>query len=250
LATRKNRQSEKRKARENKFPYNVALMKRFLEFILRIFPVLAVISAILFFCPPSSRAQEEDTRFLAMDVKGKVMIYRNQQDETGRFHTGQKCDDGDSIQTSSKSEVVLQMKNRGYVYLAPNTKVHISKLRRGDKGLQVRINLVKGRMLCQFEKAPTLPFEMPAGKLLCRAHSNLFEFIRKKEAVQVVCFDGSIVASAGGKVVMVKSGQLVKFDNGRFRYRIASLRSDVEGHLQAWKDRLKELQPKKPVKKI
>jgi ferric-dicitrate binding protein FerR (iron transport regulator) len=223
-------------------------MKRSLDFILRIFPALVVISAILFFCPPYSRAQEDDTRFQAVDVKGKVLIYRDQQDETGHLRTGQKCDDGDSIQTSSKSDAVLQLKNRGYVYLAPNTKVHISKLRRGDKGLQIRINLAKGRMLCQFEKALTPPFEMPAGKLLCRAHSNLFEFIRKKEMVQAVCFEGSIVASAGGKVVMVKSGQLVKFDNGRFRYRISSLRSDVEGHLQAWKDRLKELQPKKPAK--
>jgi ferric-dicitrate binding protein FerR (iron transport regulator) len=224
-------------------------MKRFHQFILPVFPALFVISAFQFFCASPALAQEDDTRFLAVEVKGKVMIYRNQQDETGRFRTGQKCDDGDSIQTSSKSEVVLQLKNHGYVYLAPNTKVHISKLRRGDKGLQIRINLVKGRMLCQFEKAQTPPFEMSAGKLLCRAHGNLFEFIRKKEVVQVICFEGSIVASARGRVEMIKGQQLVKFDNGKFRYRIASLRSDVEGHLQAWKDRLKELQQNKPAKK-
>ena len=213
------------------------------------YSVLLALTTFPLLSPSPAAAQDEDLRFQAVEVKGKVMVYRDQQDETSRLRNGQKCDDGDSLLTASKSDVVLYLKNRGYVYLAPNTKVHFSKLRHGDKGLQMRVNLVKGRMLCQLDKALTSPFEMSAGQLLCRAHGTLFEFIRKKEVVQAVCYEGSVVAIARNRTEMVKSGQLVKFDNGRFRYRIASLRSDVEGHLQAWKDRLKETQPEKPAKK-
>lgn len=206
-----------------------------------------IMAAFLSFYPMPVSAQEEDARFLAVDIKGKAMVYRDQMDETTRFRTGQTCDDGDKIATGPKSDVVLRLKNRAYIYISSNTKVIVSKLRTGDKGLQVRLNLIKGRILCQLDKALKPPFEITAGKLLARAHSILFEASRKKDNLQIVCFEGVIVASSGGHVDMVKSQQLVKFETGRFRYRVASLRADQETHLQEWKDRLKDIQEKKPT---
>jgi hypothetical protein len=225
-------------------------MKRFfIKLMFRVFSAFIIFPTVLFICASSSFAQEDETRFQAVDVQGKVMIYRDQMDETGRLHTGKFCDDGDKIMTDSKSRVLLRLKNRAYVYIAPRTKVVISKLRRGEKGQQIRLNLVRGRIMCQTDKALSPPLEMSAGKLLCRARGKLFEFKRKKETVQVVCFQGSVVTSARGKVNLVKESQLVKFEDGWFRYRISSLRAEEKGHLQDWNDRQDSIQQKKPGKK-
>ncbi|HJT24985.1 MAG TPA: hypothetical protein VJ873_10435, partial [bacterium] len=97
---------------------------------------------------------QEDVAFRAVRVKGNVTAYHNENDETARLYTNQTVDDGDKVTTASDSEVVLRIKEKTYLYLAPRTKVIIRKLRQGDKGLECEVNLVTGRMLCQLEEAP------------------------------------------------------------------------------------------------
>jgi hypothetical protein len=191
------------------------------------------------------RAQEEDLRFQALDIRGRASIYRDEDDVTARFHKSQKADDGDQITTGPDSDAVLCLKNHCYLRLSSNTKIIFSRLRAGDKGVQVRLTLVKGRVLGQLgPKAPSA-FEISAGSVLCRVHGTLFEMTRKKDAVQLTSFKGVAVLNAHGHVQMAKSRQVVKFDNGRFRFRISHLPIEQEGHLEEWQNRLADILEKK-----
>lgn len=192
--------------------------------------------------PPAVAAQDEDLRFQALDIRGKVMVYRDETDETVRLHKGQKVDDGDRLTTESGSEAVLRLKGRVYLHLAPHTQVRITRLRVGDRGLQVRLNLLKGRLLCQADQTPTWALEVSCAKLVCRGHGTLFEVSRQKNDVQMVCFQGNVVGSSPkGHAEMAKARQVVRFSSGRFQYR-RYLRIREEGDLQEWKDHLRALQ--------
>ena len=191
------------------------------------------------------RAQEEDLRFQALELQGKVSIYRDEDDATSRFHKSQKADDGDQISTGPDSEAVLYLKNRCYLYLSPNTKITISRLRLGDKGVQVHLNLAWGRILGQIGPKPPASFEVTAGSLLCRVHGTLFEITRKKDEVQATSFEGAVVLNSHGHVELAKSRQVVKFDGGRFRFRISHLPMEQEGHLEEWQNLLSDIHAQK-----
>jgi hypothetical protein len=190
-------------------------------------------------------AQEEDLRFQAVEMRGKASIYRDEDDATSRFHKSQKADDGDQVSTGPDSEAVLYLKNRCYLYLSPNTKITISRLRLGDKGVQVHLNLARGRVLGQIGPKPPASFEVTAGSLLCRVHGTLFEMIRKKDEVQATSFEGAVVLNSHGHVELAKSRQVVKFDGGRFRFRISHLPMEQEGHLEEWQNLLSDIHAQK-----
>jgi len=204
-----------------------------------------VLAALLLFPGFISQAlaQEEDLFFKAVDLRGHVMIYRDQDDTTVRFHQGQKADDGDQITTSSKSEVILRLKGRVYLDLFPNSKLTISRLRMGDKGVQLRLNLVKGRVLCQLGPNKPSSCEVSTDKVLSRAHGTLFEVYRKKDDLDVTAYEGAMVTNSQGHVEMAKPRQVIHFNQGRFRYK-HYLKLEQESRLEEWKKRLADLQPK------
>jgi hypothetical protein len=193
-------------------------------------------------------AQDDDLRFLVSDTKGTVTVYRDETDETTRLRPGQKVGDGEKIIVASKSEAVLRLKGRAYVYLAPNTRVNVTRLQMSEKGRpQVRLNILQGRMICQMDKGASSTFEVSASKVVCRAHGTLFEVIRKKDDLQMTAFEGSVVTNARGHVEMAKPRQVMSFRNDRFRYKHYRKTAE-ESRLEAWNARLKEIREKKPIK--
>lgn len=196
-----------------------------------------------FFIPFRALAQEEDLRFRVSDVKGHVTAYHDETGEDSRLHFKQTVDEGDNVSTGYASEVVLRLKRKAYVHLAPNTKIHITRLRMSDKGLQCRLNLLSGTVLCQLDSIPVSPFEVSSGSLVCRTHGTLFDVSRNGDAVHLTSFEGSVVTNSHGHVEIAKPRQVIQFDQGNFRYKYY-LKIRDEGRLQEWKDHLAEIRSK------
>ena len=216
---------------------------------LKLYPVVFAVLLTQGLVPeaPMAWAQEEDLRFHAVEAKGMVTAYHDENDETSRLYQSQTLDDGDKVVTGPDSDAVLRLKGRVYLYLAPRTKVRITRLRMGDKGLQCEINLVTGRVFCQLDQTPTWSFGLSAGSVLCRAHGTLFEFSRKEEALKIVSYEGSVVANFHGQTKMAKANEVIQLDHGKFRYRNHHLKMDEQGDLQAWQDLLSKLEEKTPT---
>ncbi len=215
-------------------------MNRFPRFFL---PVL-IAAAALYSLSRFAHAQDEDLRLQVVDLKGKAFVYRDEDDETSRLHKGQKVDDGDKISTEPKSEIVLRLKGRSYLHLSPNSKIAVTKLRWNDsRGVQFRVNLIKGRVLFQLDKVQKPGYEISAGKLLFRAHGTLFEAYRKKEEIHLTSYEGVMVVNFPGHTEMIKARQVMKIEDGRFRYK-HYLKLEDEGRLEVWKDQLAEIREK------
>lgn len=183
---------------------------------------------------PGFSWSQEDVAFRAVKVKGNATAYHNENDETARLYTNQTVDDGDKVTTASNGEVVLRIKDKAFLYLAPRTKIILRRLRQGDKGLECQVNLVTGRMLCQLEETPQGAFEVTAGSVLFREHGTLFEISRKVDDLTAVSFNGAMVANFHGKTKMAKDNEVLQLDHGKFRNKTHHLTKDQQGHLQAW----------------
>lgn len=184
---------------------------------------------------------QEDSAFHALRVKGEVTAYHNENDETARLYTNQTVDDGDKVTTAGDSEAVLRIKDKIYLYLASHTKIHITRLRQGDKGLECQINLVTGRMLCQLDQAPPGAFEVSAGSVLFREHGTLFEVSRREDELTVVSLEGAVVASFHGKTKMAKDNEVLKLDHGKFRNKTHHLQRDEQDDVNAWQALLAQI---------
>ncbi len=205
-----------------------------------------VLFSLLALFPGTVLAQEDDLYFQALDVQGKVNAYHDQMDGTTRLHKKQVVDDGDWVTTGPKSQAVLRLKDRAYLYLAPNTKVVISHLGWGEKGPVCRLKLLQGRVLCEMDEVPTWPFEIAAGNIQCAAHGVLFEISLKKNDVKIISFDGAVVAVSKGRTQIAKTFQLLKYESGKFRYKNHHLKIEDENHAQQWKDDLEKILEKVP----
>src|SRR5580658_7947726 len=194
--------------------------------------------------PGASRGQEEEHRFRAVEAKGMVTAYHDENDETSRLYQSQTLDDGDKVVTGPDSDVVLRLKGKAYLYLAPRTKIQMTRLRAGDRGPQCEINLVTGRIFCQLDQIPAWSFVVSAGSVLCRAHGTLFEFLRKEEALKIVSYEGAVVADFHGQTKMAKANEVIQLDHGKFRYRNHHLKMDEQDDLQAWQDLLSKVEEK------
>lgn len=202
------------------------------------FILLTFMTIPLLLFPKVLSAQEEEAHFEAVDMKGEVTIYRDETNETSRFHLRQFTDEGDRITTGPHSDAVLEFKGGNYIYLSPNTKLRITRFHTNDGRLQCQVNLVSGRLTAQLSGTSAFSFEVSTNNLLCRAHGTLFEVFRKKETVYLTSFEGAVVATVPhGRVQMAKSSQVVKFEDGKFCFR-HYLRSEQENRLKDWKDRL------------
>jgi ferric-dicitrate binding protein FerR (iron transport regulator) len=202
---------------------------------------------VLDLVPGVSRGQEEELRFRAVEAKGMVTAYHDENDETSRLYQSQTLDDGDKVTTGPDSDALLRLEGKAYLYLAPRTKIRITRLRMGDKGLQCEINLVTGRMFCQLDQTPTWSFVVSAGSVLCRAHGTLFEFLRKEEALKIVSYEGVVVADFHGQTKMAKANEVIQLDHGKFRYRNHHLKMDEQDDLQAWRDLYSKREEKAPT---
>jgi hypothetical protein len=186
-------------------------------------------------------AQEDDGRFKTLWARGSVMAYHDERDETAALRVSQTIDDGDNVSTGAKSEVLLRLPGKGYVYLGPHTKIHISRLRSSDKGLQVRLNLLAGDLWCQLDHAPkNMVFETSMQNLICRCHGTLFEAVRQKDAVRISAFEGSVVTVSHAQVKMAKAGEVTQYIQNKFRYK-HRLKSSDENRLEQWKSHLADI---------
>lgn len=186
---------------------------------------------------------QEDILFHAVRVKGNIMAYHDENDETARLYTNQTVDDGDRVTAAADSEVVLRLDQKVYVYLAPHTRIHIIRLRQGDKGMECKINLVTGRMLCQLEQNLDPPFTVSAGGVYCHEHGSLFEVIRKQDDLTVVSFQGAVVADFHGTTKMAKTEEVLTLSHGKFRNKTHHLSAEEKAHLKAWEDLISEIVP-------
>ena len=205
-----------------------------------------IISGSLSLFPVLVFAQDEDLYFQALDVQGRVTAYHDQTDSTTPLRKRQVVDDGDWVMTGPKSQAILRLKDRAYLYLAPNTKIAISRLAWGEKGPNCQLKLLQGRALCQMDSVPTWPFDITAGNVQCAAHGVLFEISLKKNDVKVISFDGAVVAITKGRTRIAKTFQLLKYENGKFRYKNYHLKAEDENHAQQWKDDLEKILEKSP----
>jgi len=193
--------------------------------------------------------EEDDSRLAAWWISGPVTAYHDERDETGRLRLSESVDDGDNISTGAKGEALLRLPGKAYVYLAPHTKIHISRLRSGDKGLQVRLNLITGDLWCQLDQVPkNMTFEASMRSLICRCHGTLFEAIRQKNAVRINAFDGPVVTVSHGQVKIAKTGEVTQYIQDKFRYK-HRLKSSDSGRLEQWKTHLTDILAKRPVRK-
>ncbi len=189
--------------------------------------------------------EEDETRFRVVALSGSVTAYHDERDETVRVKVKDQVDDGDNVSTGAKSDILLRLPGKGYVYLGPHTAIHISRLRAGDKGLQVRLNLLTGTLWCRMDQAPRYPFEISAKSLIARCHGTLVKAERQKDAVRVTAFDGPIVMVAHAKVKMAKTGEVMQYIQDQFRYKHRLKASDNERLIQ-WQAHFIEMQTQKP----
>jgi ferric-dicitrate binding protein FerR (iron transport regulator) len=191
-------------------------------------------------CPASIWGQEEDTRLRVVKIQGSASAYHDESDETSRLKAGDKIDDGDKITTGAKSRIVLRLPGRAYVVLGPNTKINVSRLRIGEKGLQVRLNLLTGDLWCQLDKPPDYAFEVSMQNLICRCHGVLLEAVRQKDDARIIAFEGSVVATSGAQVKIAKTGEILQYIHEKFRYKHRLKKSD-EIRRDQWKKDLGEI---------
>ncbi len=187
-----------------------------------------------------SQAQEEFL-FRAVRVKGDVTAYHNENDETARLYTSQTVDDGDKVTTAADSEAVLRLGAKSFLYLAPHTRIHITRLRQGDKGLECQVNLVTGRLLGQLDPSLAGDLEVTAGGVFCREHGILFEVSRRDEQLTVVSFQGAQVVNFHGKTKMAKDNEVLRLDHGKFRNKTHHLTDDQQDDLRSWQGLLAEI---------
>jgi hypothetical protein len=160
----------------------------------KIFKAGFLLLVAAFFTTRASWPQEEDLRFHTLWVKGNVTAYHNENDETARLYTNQTIDDGDKVTTANDSEAVLRVNKQVYLYLAPRTRIHVTRLRQTDKGFECQVNLVTGRMLCRMDEPSEPPLEVSAGSVLLHEHGTLFEVVRNGDDLTVVSYEGAVVA--------------------------------------------------------
>ncbi len=184
---------------------------------------------------------QDDTSFHAVRVKGDVTAYHNENDETSRLYTSQTLDDGDKVTTAADSEAVLRLGPKSYLYLAPHTRIHITRLRQGDKGPQCQVNLVTGRLLGQLDPSLSGALEVTAGGVYCREHGTLFEVSRREEQLTVVSFQGAAVVNFHGKTKMAKDNEVLRLGHGKFRNKTHHLTNEQQEDLQAWQGLLAEI---------
>jgi ferric-dicitrate binding protein FerR (iron transport regulator) len=158
-------------------------------------------------------------------------------------------DDGDNIFTGAKGQTLLRLAGKAYIYLGPHTKIHITRLRLGDKGLQARLNLITGDLWCQLDQAPkNMTLEVSMKGLTCRCHGTLFEAIRQKNSVRINAFDGPVVTVSHGQVKMAKTGEVTQYIQDKFRYK-HRLKDSDNSRLADWKTRLAGILAHIPLKK-
>ena len=205
------------------------------------------VAGILLTHTAKARAQEEDTRLRVVKIEGSASAYHDENDETSRLKVGDKVDDGDKITTGTKSKIVLRLPGRAYVVLGPNTKVNVSRLRIGEKGLQVRLNLLTGDLWCQLDRAPDYAFEVSMQNLIGRCHGTLIEAVRQKDDARIIAFEGPVVTTSGAQVKIAKTGEILQYIHEKFRYKHRLKRSD-EVRRNQWKKDLGVISQKPPVK--
>ncbi len=218
-------------------------MKRSLFNILSFCWLLAVYLSL----PVLTVAQEEDTRFRVVKIQGSASAYHDENDETSRLKVGDRVDDGDKITTGVKSKMILRLPGRGYVVLGPNTKVNVSRLRIGEKGLQVRLNLLTGDLWCQLDHAPKYAFEVSMQSLICRCHVTMIEAVRQKDDARIIAFEGPVVTTSGAQVKIAKTGEILQYIHEKFRYKHRLKKSD-EVRRDQMKKELGVISQKPPVK--
>ncbi|HVZ79915.1 MAG TPA: FecR domain-containing protein [bacterium] len=196
---------------------------------------------------PGLRAQDDGVRFRTILSKGNVTAYRDENDETARLYTNQMVDDGDKLTTGKDSEAVLRMKGWATLYLAPRSRIQFEKLRNGDKGPQCWIRLITGRMVCQLDRPFPGAFEIHAGSVRSHEHGTLFEAIRKGESLELVSYEGSLVADYHGKSKLAKDREVIRMDKGKFRSRSYHLDRHKLADLKAFQDLLERIQDLTPV---
>ena len=194
----------------------------------------------------AASSDEEDLRYKVVDTNGKVTAYRDETDETTRLRIGEFVDEGDTITTGPKSEAVLRLKGRAYAHLAPNTKVHISRLKHIEsKSLESRLNLLTGKLVSQLDRTPTFVFEVSVDGVLCRTHGTLFEVTKQNDRDRVLCHEGSVVANVHGHVVMAKKGWVVEFVKGIFKSKYHFSVGD-EADMEEWQQHLHDIRTHHP----
>ncbi len=192
------------------------------------------------------RADDSDPRLRVLDCVGQVTAFRDETDETKRLRMDQHVDDGDRITTGPKSEVVLRLKNRVYLQLAENSRLSISRLRFDEtRGLTFRVTLLSGKLVAQMDQTPNYPFEVYAGDVLCQAHGTLVEFVKKGDQVEVYSHQGGFVTSAKGRTDIVKKGQVIVYDKGKWKDKFSFPPEDV-ADLAQWRDHLHDLRTGHP----
>ncbi|HXL74169.1 MAG TPA: FecR domain-containing protein [bacterium] len=205
---------------------------------------------ILFFKPSGCGAtpvDEDDSRLTVWWIGGPVTAYHDERDETARLRIAESVDEGDNVLTGAKSEALLRLPGKACIFLGPHTKIHISRLRSGDKNLQIRLNLLTGDLWCQLDRSPqNMTFEVSMQSLICRCHGTLFEAIRQKDAVRLNAYNGPVVTVSRGEVKMAKTGEITQYIQDKFSYKHRLKNSD-DDHLAQWKAHLADILAKTPV---
>jgi len=192
--------------------------------------------------------EEDDSRLTVCWVSGPVTAYHDERDETARLRIAEHVDDGDNILTGSKGEALFRLPGKAYVFLGPHTKIHISRLRTGDKYLQVRLNLLNGDLWCQLDQSPqNMIFEVSMQSLIFRCHGTLFETIRQKDAVRLNAFNGPVVTVSHGEVKIAKTGEVTQYIQDKFSYKHRLKDSDHD-RLDHWKAHLVDILAKTLIK--
>jgi len=195
-------------------------------------------------------AEEDDSRLNVWWTSGPATAYHDERDETNRLRVSESVDEGDNISTGAKGQALLRLAGKAYVYLGPHTKIHISRLRPGEKNLQVRINLITGDIWCQLDQTPhNMIFETSMRSLICRCHGTLFEVIRQKNAARINAYDGPVVTVSHSQVKMAKTGEVTQYIQDKFRYKHRLKDSDTS-RLEDWKTHLTDILAHSPIKKL
>jgi len=208
---------------------------------------LGLILAIKPFLCLAATPEGDENRFQVLWAGGPVTAYHDERDETAPLRIFDWVDDGDNISTGAKSQALLRLPNKAYIYLGSHTKIHISRLRSGDKGLQIRLNLLTGTLWCQLDEAPRgMTFEASMRSLVCRCHGTLFEAVRQKNAVRINAYNGPVVTVSHGQVKIAKTGEITQYIDGKFAYK-HRLQSSDDDRLDWWKAHLADILAKTPV---
>ncbi len=158
------------------------------------------------------------SRLTITETFGQVEVKKEKATKFVKYEKGMLLEAGDEIKTYSNSRTQIEIDEKSFVQVKPNTTLKIVKLLSGpqERDIKTRLKLFLGRLFFQEQKKTESGFEIETPGVICGVRGTQFEAIYGEDNISILAvFDGKVSASAKGKSVEIPAGYASKAVKGQ-----------------------------------